>query len=78
MDPEMREAISLEFCIMHLYQNHDIGYVTIYKKSKLHISTIPGQLAYGACLIAVDCYWLDWGSVTELWIHVKEFLFDDA
>jgi len=78
IDPQTREAVSLGFCSMLLYQIYHMDYAPNYTQLKLKISTVWGQLVDGARRTVVHSYQLDMRSGTELRIQLKEHLFDVA
>jgi hypothetical protein len=78
IDLQIREAVCFGFCSMLFYQIDDIDYGPNYTLLKLKISTIRRWLADGALWTVVQCYQLDLCCETELWIQVKELLFDNA
>ena len=66
IDPQTREAASLGFWSMLLYQILDIDYAPKYTYLKLKISIFRGRLADGARRTVVRSYQLDLRSETEL------------
>ena len=77
IDPQTREAVSVEFCSMLFYQIYDIDYAPKYTSLKLIISTIWGLLENGAHRTVVHSSQVDLWSETKLRIQVKEVMFDD-
>jgi len=78
IDLQTRETVSLKFCLMLLYHILYIYYAPCYTQVKLKISTIRGRLPDGIRWSLVRSYRLDLRSETELWIQVKELLFDET
>jgi len=78
IDLQTQEALSLELCLMLLYQIDDIDYAPKYTYLELMISTNWGRLADGVRQTVARSYQLDMYTETELIMQVKEHQFDDV
>jgi len=78
IDPQTGEAVSVQLCLMLLYQTYGYWLPRKCTLLKLNISTIWRRLVDGARRTVVPSDWLDVGSETEHQMKVKELLFDDA
>jgi len=78
MRPHPGEAIRCDICFTLLYHTFDTDYAAINTSVKRTISAIQEWMAVGTSETVIWHYMLDSGSERELWIQVKELLFDDS